>query len=313
VSREQTGGIRCGFCTTSEQLAQQIHWLLLRWGIGSSVRVHDPKNNRPSIVKGRRVQGKLPCWQVRVGGIDNVRRFAEVLPMWGPRGQVVTAELARPELRAHRGSQRGYLPVTQNEPVLAYLRGLGVTPALAAQLIGDGVGDPRLGLRSVLGSRRIRRDRLGRLADALESEFLNNLLGEDIWYDRVKAVSPAEWRPVYDIEVDEFHTFVANDVVIHNCSSPFRQAEFDIMFGRGISREGSLLDVGVDQGLVKKSGAWYTYDGEQLGQGRENAKAFLVENPEIMVEVSERIRQQVAPAVPERADVDPDDQPITLE
>ncbi len=313
VSREQTGGIRCGFCTTSEQLAQQIHWLLLRWGIGSSVRVHDPKNNRPSIVKGRRVQGKLPCWEVRVGGIDNVRRFAEVLPMWGPRGQVVIAELARPELRAHRGSQRGYLPVTQNEPVLAYLRGLGVTPALAAQLIGDGVGDPRLGLRSVLGSRRIRRDRLGRLADALESEFLQNLLDEEIWYDRVKAVSPAEWRPVYDIEVDELHTFVANDVVVHNCSSPFRQAEFDIMFGRGISREGSLLDVGVDLGLVKKSGAWYTYDGEQLGQGRENAKAFLVENPEIMVEVSERIRQQVAPAVPERADIDPDDQPITLE
>ena len=63
--------------------------------------------------------------------------------------------------------------------------------------------------------------------------------------------------------------------------------------GKGISREGSLLDVGVDLGFVKKSGAWYTYDGEQLGQGRENAKAFLVENPEIMVEVSERIRQKV--------------------
>ena len=101
-------------------------------------------------------------------------------------------------------------------------------------------------------------------------------------------------------------------VVKNKVSSPFRQAEFDIMFGRGISREGSLLDVGVDLGLVKKSGAWYTYDGEQLGQGRENAKAFLVENPEIMVEVSERIRQQVAPAVvavPNPAD----DEPITLE
>ena len=65
------------------------------------------------------------------------------------------------------------------------------------------------------------------------------------------------------------------------------------MYGKGISREGSLLDVGVDLGFVKKSGAWYTYDGEQLGQGRENAKAFLMENPEIMVEVSERIRQKV--------------------
>jgi recombination protein RecA len=125
-------------------------------------------------------------------------------------------------------------------------------------------------------------------------------------------VSQPEWRPVYDIEVDELHNFVANDLVVHNCSSPFKQAEFDIMFGRGISREGSLLDVGVDLGLVKKSGAWYTYDGEQLGQGRENAKAFLVENPEIMVEISERIRQQVAPAAPEPSPLD-DDQPITLE
>ncbi|MDQ3897638.1 MAG: recombinase RecA, partial [Actinomycetota bacterium] len=99
-------------------------------------------------------------------------------------------------------------------------------------------------------------------------------------------------------------------VVKNKVSAPFRQAEFDIMFGRGISREGSLLDVGVDLGLVKKSGAWYTYDGEQLGQGRENAKAFLVENPEIMVEISERIRQQVAPA----DEGNPaDDSPITLE
>ena len=65
------------------------------------------------------------------------------------------------------------------------------------------------------------------------------------------------------------------------------------MYGKGISREGSLLDIGVDLGIVKKSGAWYTYEGEQLGQGRENAKAFLIENPEIMVEISERIRTQV--------------------
>ena len=62
------------------------------------------------------------------------------------------------------------------------------------------------------------------------------------------------------------------------------------MYGKGISREGSLLDIGVDLGIVKKSGAWYTYDGEQLGQGRENAKQFLIDNPEIMVEISERIR-----------------------
>jgi recombination protein RecA len=65
------------------------------------------------------------------------------------------------------------------------------------------------------------------------------------------------------------------------------------MYGKGISREGSLLDIGVDLGLVKKSGAWYTYDGEQLGQGRENAKLFLLDHPEVMVEISERIRSQL--------------------
>lgn len=82
-------------------------------------------------------------------------------------------------------------------------------------------------------------------------------------------------------------------VVKNKVAPPFRQAEFDIMYGLGISREGSMLDVGVDLGLIKKSGAWYTYEGEQLGQGRENAKAFLQDNPEIMVEISERVREQV--------------------
>jgi recombination protein RecA len=107
-------------------------------------------------------------------------------------------------------------------------------------------------------------------------------------------------------------------VVKNKVAPPFRQAEFDIMYGKGISREGSLLDVGVDLGLVKKSGAWYTYEGEQLGQGRENAKVFLAENLELMIEISERIRQQVGIGA---AETSPDvllgqglgdDEPITL-
>jgi recombination protein RecA len=106
-------------------------------------------------------------------------------------------------------------------------------------------------------------------------------------------------------------------VAKNKVGSPFKTAEFDIHYGRGISREGSLLDVAVDLGIVKKSGAWYTYEGEQLGQGRENAKTFLIENPEIMVEVSERIRQQVGmgpPQVaPDGAVASPDGQPVTLE
>jgi recombination protein RecA len=106
-------------------------------------------------------------------------------------------------------------------------------------------------------------------------------------------------------------------VVKNKVAPPFKQAEFDIMYGKGISREGSVIDIGVDLGIVKKSGAWYTYEGEQLGQGRENAKAFLVDNPEIMVELNERIRQQAGLGQP-LVDVPlgqgaGDDEPITLE
>ena len=82
-------------------------------------------------------------------------------------------------------------------------------------------------------------------------------------------------------------------VVKNKVAPPFKQAEFDIMYGKGISREGSLLDVGVEMGFVKKSGAWFTYEGEQLGQGRENAKNFLADNLDMMVEISEKIRQEV--------------------
>jgi len=78
-------------------------------------------------------------------------------------------------------------------------------------------------------------------------------------------------------------------VVKNKCASPFRQAEFDIMYGKGISREGSLLDMAVDLSIIRKSGAWFTYEGEQLGQGRENAKAFLADNAEIMVEISDKV------------------------
>src|SRR5690554_1069283 len=107
-------------------------------------------------------------------------------------------------------------------------------------------------------------------------------------------------------------------VVKNKVAPPFKQAEFDIMYGKGISREGGVLDIGVDLGLVKKSGAWYTYDGEQLGQGRENAKTFLGENPEIMVEIAERIRQQVGidPSAEDELDVEDDidlDAPISLD
>ncbi len=85
-------------------------------------------------------------------------------------------------------------------------------------------------------------------------------------------------------------------VVKNKCAAPFRQAEFDIMYGKGISREGSVLDVAVELGFVKKAGAWFTYEGEQLGQGRENVKTFLRESPQLMAEIDERVRAHLARA-----------------
>jgi recombination protein RecA len=97
-------------------------------------------------------------------------------------------------------------------------------------------------------------------------------------------------------------------VVKNKLAPPFRQAEFDIIYGKGISKEGSLLDVGVDTEIVKKSGAWFTYEGEQLGQGRENARQFLAEHRDIAAEIERRIRE----AVGLTAFTEEDDRPVDI-
>ncbi len=96
-------------------------------------------------------------------------------------------------------------------------------------------------------------------------------------------------------------------VVKNKVAAPFKQAEFDIMYGKGISREGSIIDVGVEQGFIRKSGAWYTYEGDQLGQGKENARQFLRDNPDVAAEIEKKIKEKLgigptldkAPAAPE--------------
>lgn len=90
-------------------------------------------------------------------------------------------------------------------------------------------------------------------------------------------------------------------VVKNKLAPPFRMAEFDIMFGQGISREGSLLDVAVDVGIVRKSGAWYTFEGDQLGQGREKAKRFLRENPDLAMVLEAKVLAAVGITDPEEA------------
>ena len=111
-------------------------------------------------------------------------------------------------------------------------------------------------------------------------------------------------------------------VVKNKVAPPFRQAEFDIMYGKGISREGSLIDLAVEMLIVKKSGAWFTYEGEQLGQGREKAKDFLTNNPEIMMEISDKVLTQAGlrpsddeaepVGIPDEAFSESDDAPIDL-
>ncbi|HWF82666.1 MAG TPA: hypothetical protein VN695_18980 [Streptosporangiaceae bacterium] len=82
-------------------------------------------------------------------------------------------------------------------------------------------------------------------------------------------------------------------VVKNKMASPFKVAEFDILYGVGISREGSLIDLGVEQAIVRKSGAWYTYDGDQLGQGKENARNYLRENPDIANAIEKKIKEKL--------------------
>jgi recombination protein RecA len=103
-------------------------------------------------------------------------------------------------------------------------------------------------------------------------------------------------------------------VVKNKVAPPFKQAEFDITYGKGISREGSLLDVGVECAVIKKSGAWYTYEGEQLGQGRENAKSFLMDNPEMMMEITDKVKIKIGiTQVEGDALSDLDNEPISLD
>jgi recombination protein RecA len=84
-------------------------------------------------------------------------------------------------------------------------------------------------------------------------------------------------------------------VVKNKMAPPFKQAEFDIIYGTGISREGSLIDLGAEVGIVKKSGAWYTYEADQLGQGKENARTFLIDNPDLANEIEAKIRAHFVP------------------
>jgi recombination protein RecA len=96
-------------------------------------------------------------------------------------------------------------------------------------------------------------------------------------------------------------------VVKNKMAPPFRQCDVDLLFGQGISREGGLIDIGVEHGLVRKSGAWYTYEGDQLGQGKENARAFLRDNPDLADEIEKKIKETLGIGATLDADLSPAD------
>jgi RecA/RadA recombinase len=179
------------------------------------------------------------------------------------------------------------------DAVLNYLGERGVTAQEAAAMIGAGAGNPRGGMKQVLGTSRLGRDHVQALADALDDKFLRDVLAEELRYSVIREVLPTRRVRTFDLEVEELHNLVAEGVVVHNCAPPFKQAEFDILYGKGISKEGSLIDLGVEQGFIRKSGSWFTYEGEQLGQGKENARSFLMENLDVANEIEKKIKEKL--------------------
>jgi recombination protein RecA len=200
-----------------------------------------------------------------------------------------------------------------------------------AEIEGD-MGDSHVGLQARLMSQALRKLTGGLSKSNTVAIFINQLREKiGVIYGTNEVTSGGRALKFYSsvrldirrIESIKDGTEVVGNrtrvkVVKNKCAAPFRQAEFDIMYGQGISREGSVLDVAVELGFVKKAGAWFTYEGEQMGQGRENVKTFLRENPQTMAEIDERVRAQLANALMpdvvgtegEELDID---SPITLD
>src|SRR5690625_509943 len=175
-----------------------------------------------------------------------------------------------------------------------------------AEIEGE-MGDSHVGLQARLMSQALRK-----IAGALSSSrttaiFINQLREKiGVFFGSPETTTGGKALKFYSsvrLDVRRIETLkdgsdaVGNrtrvKVVKNKVSPPFKQAEFDIVYGEGISREGGLIDVGVEQGFVRKSGAWYTYEGDQLGQGKENARSFLKDNPDLADEIEKKIKEKL--------------------
>jgi recombination protein RecA len=174
-----------------------------------------------------------------------------------------------------------------------------------AEIEGD-MGDSHVGLQARLMSQALRK-----LAGAISKSnstciFINQLREKvGVMFGNPETTSGGRALKFYAsvrLDVRRIDSIKQGDEVVGNrtrvkvvknkVAPPFKQAEFDIMYGQGISREGSLLDTGVMAGIIQKSGSWYSYNDEKLGQGRENAKDFIRENPKLYQEIDKLVRQK---------------------
>ena len=175
-----------------------------------------------------------------------------------------------------------------------------------AEIEGE-MGDSHVGLQARLMSQALRK-LTGALSNSGTTAIFINQLREKIGVmfgspETTSGGSALKFYSSVRLDVRRIESlkdgtdFVGNrtrvKVVKNKVAPPFKQAEFDIMYGQGISREGGLIDVGVETGFVRKSGAWYTYDGDQLGQGKENSRTFLRDNPDLANELEKRILEKL--------------------
>ena len=171
-----------------------------------------------------------------------------------------------------------------------------------AEIEGD-MGDSHVGLQARLMSQALRKLTGGLNQTGTTMIFINQLREKiGVFFGSPETTSGGKALKFYAsvrLDIRRIETLkegtdaVGNrtrvKVVKNKMAPPFKQAEFDILYGTGISREGSLIDFGVEHDIVKKSGAWYTYEGDQLGQGKENARKFLIANPEIAADIEHKI------------------------
>ena len=171
-----------------------------------------------------------------------------------------------------------------------------------AEIEGE-MGDSHVGLQARLMSQALRKI-TGRLSHTNTTAIFINQLREKIgvFFGSPETTTGGKALKFYaSVRVDVRRIETLKDgvnpvgnrtrakIVKNKMAPPFKQAEFDILYGEGISTEGGLIDMGVEHGIVKKSGAWFTYEGDQLGQGKENARRFLKDNPELAEEIERRI------------------------